>query len=200
MQKSRVRQTQKAATRAAILDGSKRLFVERGYFGTSIEDIVIESGVGTRGALYHHFSSKKDLFEAVFSEVGSEFMAVSDALIDDRGDPLDRLRDGILGFLAAAAENAAIRQIILIDGPAVFGAERWRSLQTRRGFDSMSAGVERAIDQGSIARQPVPALAQLLIALLDEAAVIIATSADPVAARDEVSTALKSLINGLRIR
>src|SRR5919197_3114802 len=115
MYKSRARQDQAAATRAAILDGSRKLFVERGYFGTSIEDIVAESGVGTRGALYHHFESKKDLFEEVFCEVVSEFMAVSDALIDDRGDHLDRLRHGLLGFLAGAADVAAVQRIILID-------------------------------------------------------------------------------------
>ena len=199
MSRSRAREDQAASTRAAILDGSRRLFVERGYFDTSIEDIVTESDVGTRGALYHHFASKKDLFEEVFCEVVSEFMAISDALIDDRGDPLDRLRHGLLSFLAGAADVVAVRRIILVDGPAVIGADRWRSLQTRRGVDSIADGLTRAIDEGLIADQPVPALAQLLLALVDEAAMIVAKSDDPVAARDQVSVPLNSLVNGLRI-
>jgi AcrR family transcriptional regulator len=200
MYKSRAREDRAAATRAAILDTARNLFVERGYHGTSIEDIVTGSGVGTRGALYHHFESKQALFEEVFCEVVSEFMVMSDALIDDRGDSLDRLRHGLLSFVAGAANIAAVQQIILIDGPAVFGADRWRMMQTRRGLDAIAEGLERAIAEGAIEPQSVPALAQLLLALVDEAAIIVAKSDDPAAARAEVSAALNTLVAGLRIR
>ncbi|MDG4668172.1 TetR family transcriptional regulator [Mycobacterium sp. 236(2023)] len=200
MSRSRVRENQAATTRAAILDGSRRLFVDRGYFNTSIEDIVAESGVGTRGALYHHFSSKTDLFEEVYCEVVAEFMAMSDALIDDRGDHLDRLRHGLLGFLAGAANVAAVQRIILIDGPAVLGADRWRALQSRRGVDAISDQLALAISDGAVAAQDVDVLAQLLLAVIDEAAMLIAKSDDPVAARENVSAVVNSLISGLRVR
>ncbi|MFI5507618.1 TetR/AcrR family transcriptional regulator [Mycobacterium sp. NPDC051804] len=200
MYKSRAREDQAAATRSAIVDSARSLFVERGYHGTSIEDIVSRSGVGTRGALYHHFESKQGLFEEVYCEVVTEFMAMSDALIDDRGDSLDRLRHGLLSFLAGAADIGAVQRIILVDGPAVFGADRWRVMQSRRGLDSISDGLERAIAEGAMAPQPVPALAQLLLALVDEAAIIVAKSDDPAKARVEVSAALNNLIAGLRIR
>src|SRR5690242_9122087 len=96
------RAEQAAATRRALLDAARELFVQRGYFATGTEDIVAAADVGTRGALYHHFADKQALFVAVLHEVEGDLGA---ALADrvSGTDPLDRLGSSLAAFLDVAA-------------------------------------------------------------------------------------------------
>ena len=55
-------------TRSKILDISAELFAERGFSGVSMRDIARSAGI-TQAAIYHHFSSKKELAFAVINEV-----------------------------------------------------------------------------------------------------------------------------------
>jgi AcrR family transcriptional regulator len=184
------------ATRNALVAAARRLFVERGYHATGTEDIVALAGVGTRGALYHHFAEKKALFVAVFNAVAEDLVAAAGTTIED-GPPLAMLRAGLLGFLDASL-TPEVQRIMLIDGPAVLGWQEWRTIEEHYGLGGVRAMLELAVADGSLPAQPVDVLAHLLLATSDEAALYIANADDPAAARDDAVIALDRLINGLQ--
>lgn len=183
------------ATRAALVGAARRLFVEQGYFATSTEDIVAEAGVGTRGALYHHFTDKRALFLAVFEAVEEDLLAAAGSAPASRS-ALDQLRSGLLGFLDASL-TPEVQRIVLIDGPAVLGWQDWRGIEERYGLGAIQALLGLAVAEGSMPAQPLDAMAHLLLASVDEAALFIANSPEPRRARDQAVVVMDRLISGL---
>ncbi|HEY7949988.1 MAG TPA: TetR family transcriptional regulator [Solirubrobacterales bacterium] len=185
------------ATRAALIEAARGLFAERGYAGVGTEEIVRVAGV-TRGALYHHFDGKLELFAAVYERIEAELaeqIAVG-ALAANADSPLEAMRAGAEMFLAACTEPEAQR-IVLLDGPSVLGWDRWRAIAAEHGLGLIEASLQAAIDAGAIKPQPVRALAHVLMGALDEAAMLVARADDPEAARAEVKAALDLLLDGL---
>src|ERR1700739_3860573 len=195
------RAAQAEATRAALVDAARRLFVEKGYHRTGTEEVVAEAGVGTRGALYHHFADKQALFEAVFISVEEELVIeAAKNLADPAHGALNQLRQGLIGFLDASL-TPQVQRILLIDGPAVLGWVRWRELESLYGLGAIRAMLERAVEDGDLAAgQPVEALAHILLAAADETALMIANAPDQGAARDQGVQALNVLLDGLRAK
>jgi AcrR family transcriptional regulator len=183
-------------TRAALIAGARRLFVEKGYFATSTEEIVGAAGVGTRGALYHHFPDKKAVFLAVFEQVENDLLAAAGTGAGDAVDPLGRLRSGLLGFLDASL-TPEVQRVLLIDGPAVLGWQQWRALEERYGLGAIHRLLGLAVQSGQLSEQPLDALAHVLLAAVDEAALFIANASDPAAARDQAVAAIDRLLAGL---
>jgi AcrR family transcriptional regulator len=184
------------ATRAALLEVGRELFAERGYAGVGTEEIVARAGV-TRGALYHHFADKRALFRAVHEELEQALVAGIGEQIAGIEDPWKLMLAGVRAFLDACTDPA-IMQISLIDAPAVLGWAQWREIDERYGLGLVSFGLQNAIDGGVLARQPVRPLAHLLMGAMAEAAMLIAASQDPQAARAEVEPPLIALLDGLR--
>ena len=183
------------STRNALMTAARRLFVERGYHDTSTEEIVALAGVGTRGALYHHFADKKALFTAVLEAVEEDLVVAAGASVTE-APPLEMLRDGLLGFLDASL-TPEVQRILLIDGPAVLGWQEWRAIEERYGLGGIQGMLELAVAEGSLPPQPTAVLAHLLLASADEAALFIANADDPEAARDQAVAALDHLLGGL---
>lgn len=193
------RAAQAEATRAALVDAAKRLFVDKGYHHTGTEEVVAEADVGTRGALYHHFADKQALFEAVFVAV-EEGLVIEAAknLADPADGAFNQLRQGLIGFLDASL-TPEVQRILLIDGPAVLGWSRWRELESVYGLGAIRAMLERAIEEGDLASgQPIAALAHMLLAAAEEAAMFIANAPNQRDARNESVQALNALLDGLR--
>lgn len=184
------------ATRNALVAAARQLFVERGYHDTSTEEIVALARVGTRGALYHHFTDKRALFVAVFEAVEEDLVAAAGAQLVE-GPPLDVLRNGLLGFLDASL-TPEVQRILLIEGPAVLGWQEWRAIEARYGLGGIQAMLELAVADGSLPEQPLEVLAHLLLATADEAALFIANAEDPPVARDQAVAAMDRLLTGLR--
>jgi AcrR family transcriptional regulator len=184
------------ATRTALIAAARKLFVANGYFATGTEEIVAEAAVGTRGALYHHFADKEDLFRAVFEEVQTDLAAAT--VVNERDDPLDMLTAALQQFLDASAENPDVQQVLLIDGPAVLGWEQWRDLEAQYGLGAITAMLDNAVTQRVVAKQPTAPLAHMLLAAIDEAALYIANAEDRRQARNQARRALNQLLNGLR--
>jgi AcrR family transcriptional regulator len=195
------RAAQAEATRAALVATARRLFVEKGYHRTGTEEVVAKAGVGTRGALYHHFADKQALFEAAFLAVEEDLVIEAAKNLADPADgALNQLRQGLIGFLDASL-TPHVQRILLIDGPAVLGWVKWRELESRYGLGAIRAMLERAIDEGDLAvNQPTDALAHLLLAAADEAALFIANAPDQLVARDQGVRALNALLDGLRVK
>ena len=149
-------------TRAALVRVARSLFAERGYAGTSTEEVVQHAGV-TRGALYHHFRDKNDLFEAVFVEIQDEARARIRGAAESREAPWERFRAGFDEYLNHSMDPT-IQRIALIDAPAVLGWERWRELDYT--LDLLQNALRGLQEQGAIGPQhPTDELAHLLRAV-----------------------------------
>ena len=184
-----------AATRRALLDAARALFAERGFASTPREEIVERAGV-TRGALHHHFGRKEALFRAVFEdlegEIGNRVMAAAVA----GADPMTQLRLGCQAFLDAALDPA-VQRIVLLDAPAVLGWQGWREVEAQHGLGMVTEAIRAVIDAGQIDEQPVEPLAHIVLAAINEAALLVAGSDDPVATRVTVGETVDRLLSRL---
>jgi AcrR family transcriptional regulator len=189
-----------AATRANLLAAARGLFAVRGYAAVGTEEIVRAAGV-TRGALYHQFRDKEQLFEAVFEQVEAQTAqhVAERALGAVATEPLAALRAGARAFLAVCADPE-VERIVLLDAPAVLGWERWREIGLRHGLGLVAGTLQAGMDAGAIAPQPVTPLAHVVIGALDEGALYVARAADRETARAEVEAIIDRLVDGLAPR
>lgn len=185
------------ATRAALVAAARPLFAQRGYAGVGTEEIARSAGV-TRGALYHHFDGKRELFEAVYERIEIELAEriASGALQANATSPLAAMKAGAEMFLLASTEPET-QQIVLLDGPSVLGWDRWREIATEHGLGLIEATLAAAVEAGEIDPQPVRPLAHVLMGALDEAAMLVARADDAERMRAEVGQTLAALLDGL---
>jgi AcrR family transcriptional regulator len=188
----------RAATTEAILKAGRRLFGEQGFAATTMDDIAKAARVA-KGAVYHHFATKETVFEAVFDQVSRDLVLEIDRAARTERDVLAAMVTGTQHYFAACAKGDT-RQIILRDGPAVLGWERWREIDARHFGGKIPRALATAMDAGLIARQPVEPLARLLLGAVTEAAVACAGRSDVLKAGGEYSRAFKSLLEALRLR
>ena len=186
-----------AATRASLLKIARRFFAERGYAETATEEIVRRARV-TRGALYHHFKDKQDLFRAVLHEEQTRVAAKCAQAAAKETDPWRALMAANEAFLEACLDPA-VQQIVLIDAPAVLGTEGFRQSDESYYLAGLKAAIEAAIAAGIIEAQPVESLAHMIMGSMNEAARLIAHATDKERARREVSESANRMWNGLRI-
>ena len=161
-----------------------------------VEAFVATAGV-TRGALYHHFKDKQDLFRSVFLALEERIMASIAERAAAAPDPYDALGIGAHAFLDACLQPE-VQRIVLVDAPAVLGWEEWREIDARYGLGMVRMSLQAAMDAGRIARQPVETLSHLLLGALNEAALYIARAQDRGAARREVGEVIDRMLVGLR--
>ena len=187
------RRAQGQLTRRQLIDAGRSLFATRGFFNTSIGDLVAASGVGTRGAFYHHFADKTELFRAVFEEIESDLTLRSIAQPPSGDDAWERLSAGLHGFLKGALEPE-VRQVILLDGPVVLGWKTLREIQALNSIALINEMVREAIDRGVIDDQPVVELTHMLVAALEEASLMVAHAAKPARARERAARILDRML------
>jgi len=180
-------------TRRDLLDAGRALFVAHGYFNTSIGDLVSRSGVGTRGAFYHHFKDKAELFRAVFEEVERDLTLRSLTSPPKGADPWERLSRGLHSFLEAAVEPE-VQRVMLLDGPVVLGWQAVRVIQEQNSIAMIQSKVGEAISQGIIEDQPISELTHMLVAAVEEGALLIAHAPDPAQARRRAARILDRLL------
>jgi AcrR family transcriptional regulator len=188
------KQLQSDSTRRKLITVARRLFATRGYAGTSIADITARAKV-TRGALYHHFGDKEELFRAVFEQVEEELVVRAAAAASDSG-PGKRLEAAVGAFLDACLDRD-VQQVVLLDGMSVLGWEVANQIDEAYALGSMQALLELAMTEGQIAKQPVEPLAQVLLGALNQAALVIARADDVRAARAEMGRTVGRLLRGL---
>lgn len=187
------------ATRAALVRAARELFTEHGYGGVGTEEIVRRAKL-TRGALYHHFTDKKDLFRAVHEQIEAEVMAAiaEQMAAGTAADPFELLIVGTRAYLDVCTDPA-ITRVTLVDAPSVLGWEEWREIDMRHGLGIVIAGLQGGMDAGVLRPQPVRALAHLMLGAMGEAGMVIANAPDPDAARAEIEPALLGVLEGLRV-
>jgi AcrR family transcriptional regulator len=195
-------------TRAKLIASARRLFAERGFVAVGIEEIVRGANL-TRGALYHHFRDKEDLFLAVYEQVESDLTTQIAQMVDGAPDadgvlapgiaesPWEALELGAARFLAACGEPE-VQRIALLDAPAVLGWETWREVGSRYGLGLIEGVLAAAIETGELEEQPVGMLAHMLMGAIDELALLVARADDQASAYTEATASFGRVLAGLR--
>ncbi len=183
------------AARTRLLEAARELFACDGYQHVSIQDVLDHAGL-SRGALYHHFKSKKDLFEAVLEATETEIAAALLAAGRGAGSSRDALRSGCVAWLDVASDPA-VRQIALIDAPTAVGWERWREIDARHGFGMLRSALAHYADGEALASDLLDSYAHILLAALLELGLLVAHAEDPATARDRAVSAVDQLLDGL---
>jgi AcrR family transcriptional regulator len=198
MADSRRTQAERSAeTSEALIAAARTLFAVHGYADVSLETIVRTAGV-TRGALYHHFADKTELFAAVFEQVDGEVAArMGDAIAAaEQTDPIEIMQLGARFWLDACADPE-IQRIVLVDAPAVLGWTRWTEIGNRYNIGRVRDLLAHAIEIGRIPSQPVEATALTVLGAMREATLYIARAQDRDQARQDAGAVMNRIISSL---
>jgi len=198
MNAARRTQAERAAeTRDALIAAARPLFAAQGFAEAALETIVRAAGV-TRGALYHHFADKTELFAAVFEQVEAEVAAQMGEAIAASGqtDPVEVMRLGA-GFWLDACSDPEVQRIVLVDAPAVLGWTRWTEIGNRYNVGLVRALLTDAVETGRIPSQPIEATALTILGAMREATLYVALAEDHDQARQEAGIVMNRLIHAL---
>ncbi len=185
------------ATRGRLIATARRLFAENGFAATSTEEILNQAKV-SRGALYHHFSSKTDLFRATFETVEDELTAklLETATAGGETDPIRILELGFKAFLDQC-DNPEVQRIVMLDAPTVLGWDTWHELDERYAFGTIKGVLAVAADAGRIDAATVDALTHLLVGAVMQAGMVVARADDPAAAKQVLGDSFALLVSTL---
>ena len=188
-----LRAEQVAQTRAALVAAGRRLFGQQGFAATSVDDLAREARV-TTGALYHHFPTKTKLFEAVFEQAHTELMSASAQAAMGAPDEVELLARGFGAFLDGVLEPE-IRQIVIVDAPAVLGLARFTELDEQFAFAEIMYALDSAISAGRLEVEDPETLTRLLLGALTRGAMLVGSSPDPAPTREAVARTMRKLIS-----
>ncbi|MGY2075355.1 MULTISPECIES: TetR family transcriptional regulator [unclassified Blastococcus] len=184
------------ATAARVLEAATELFARDGYARVALEAVAAAAGV-TRGAVYHHYAGKAELFRAVVSGVQLRVADAVAAAAEAETDPWRGLEAGCRAFLAASSAPG-MRRIVLVDAPAVLGWQEWRTADAAGSGRLLAEALTQLHDAGRLGDRPVGATAALLSGAMNEAALWIAAEPDTAAAIEEAWAPLCDMLRALR--
>lgn len=190
------RQEYSASTRKALIEVATDLFTERGYAGTSLDEIVAGARV-TKGALYHHFSGKQALFESVFERVEEAASATINRAVRDAGDPWEKAVAGLRSFLSVVQQDA-YRRIVIQEGPAVLGYERYREQEERSTFGIVQEIVASVLATYDLEHTMVETFSRVFFGAMSAAGAAVSSAEDTKRASAEVEAAIVFILAGLR--
>jgi len=188
-----------ASTKRALVDVAEELFTDHGYAATSLDAIVAGARV-TKGALYHHFSGKQALFEAVFERVEGDAARRIQKELRGQRDPWSKALGGLRAFLAVVQEPR-YRRIVIQEGPAVLGYERFREQEERSTFANVLDIVRSVLEAGDweLEEEMLQTFARIFFGAMSSAGESVSTSDDPEAAADRVEAAIAFLLSGVQL-
>ncbi|MFJ9388317.1 TetR/AcrR family transcriptional regulator [Nocardioides sp. NPDC101246] len=192
------RQQFSASTKKTLVEVAERLFTEHGYASTSLDAIVAGAEV-TKGALYHHFSGKQALYEVVFEKVEAATAQSIDAAMRESKDPWEQARAGLRTFLEAV-QQPTYRRIVVQEGPAVLGYQRYREQEERSTFtvvEDIVAAVLRAGDR-NVDDEMVATFARLFFGAMSAAGESVTEASDPEDAAERIELAVTYLLTGVQ--
>ncbi len=170
-------------------------FARKGFAATSLDDVVSACGL-TKGAFYHHFSSKTELFAAVYEAEQRDLAERVAAAAAAETDPWQGVLRAIGAYLDAESDSRAQR-ITMMDAPSVIGWEVMRDVQAGYGLALVKSSIAQLRDAGLIGEHNEDVLAHLLLSALVESALMVTQAEDPAAARQKVEHELRALFRGL---
>src|SRR4051812_44590403 len=187
-----------ASTRRALVDVAQELFTEHGYAATSLDAIVAGADV-TKGALYHHYSGKQALFEAVFEQVESAGAAAVREELHRHQDPWDKAIYGLRAFLDVVRRPSYSR-IVVQDGPSVLGYERFREQEERSTFGNVVEIVRAVLAAGDwpVDERMEHTFARIFFGAMSSAGTSVSTSEDADTEAERGELAIGFILSGLR--
>lgn len=184
-----------ARTRAALLDAAQEIFLRDGYAAAATEEIVVQAGV-TRGALYHHFANKRELFRGVIERI--QIMAESTLGVQESAaSQWEGLTRAVLASLDTVYDTAT-RRLLLIEAPAVLGWTEVRETHRNTTIRRIEGALAAIARENGEPQRPSPVLAHLLLAAIEEAMLYLAHSDEPVRDRPDVEAQLMRLLDVAR--
>src|SRR3954467_7533666 len=190
------RQEYSASTRRALVEVATELFTRRGYARTSLDEIVAGARV-TKGALYHHFTGKQALFESVFENVEERAARDIHRAVRGHQDPWEKAMGGLRAFLEVLQEPG-YRRIVIADGPAVLGYERYREQEERTTFGIVQEIVSSVLSAYDLEPSMVETFSRVFFGAMSAAGGAVSSADDPRAASAEVEAAIGYILAGLR--
>lgn len=193
------RQQYSASTKRALVDVAEQLFTDNGYAATSLDTIVAGAQV-TKGALYHHFSGKQALFEAVFERVEADASRAIQKALKGHRDPWEKAIAGLRAFLGVVQE-ARYRRIVIQEGPSVLGYERYREQEERSTFANVLEIVRSVLSAGDweLDEDLQQTFARIFFGAMSSAGESVSSAPDPIAAAANVETAIGFILTGFRV-
>ena len=188
------------ATRVALIDAATDLFVERGFSGTALADVAASAQV-TRGAVYHHFTDKRALFEAVLERFELQAVARVRERASTGTDPWDAAMRGLAAFLDQCCDPVYGR-LVWQEGPIALGWQRWRECEMEYGYGLTEQFVSTLMEYGVLAPAPLPTATRLVFAMIGETGLALAEVADvgaKQALRAEYEAVIRRILEGLRV-
>ena len=183
------------ATTTALVDAARELFAQDGYAATSLDAVAAKARV-TKGAVYHHFEGKQQLFEAVFAREVERLAALMPGVYASKRDPWDAFEACCRAFLEECLEPG-LQRIMLLDALAAMGWEGVRRMEAPM-LEMMEVAIGRAVEAGRIAPRPVGPLAVFLYGALCETSMSVARADNQKAAHRKAITELGHVLSGLR--
>jgi AcrR family transcriptional regulator len=181
------------ATRAAILAAARRRFARDGFSGAEIGRIAKDARV-TTGAIYHHFTGKKDLFQAVAEDLEQDILAASAKA--EGADPLRRLRAGFELLIDVCAASD-IQRIVFVEAPQVIGPEEWRKIELGYAYGVLRGTLEVLQERRAIKPYPPELVARLLLSLLRETSAELARAKRAPEVRKKISALVTDAFSAL---
>jgi AcrR family transcriptional regulator len=192
------RQQYSASTKKALVKAAETLFTSGGYAATSLDAIVADAKV-TKGALYHHFGGKQDLFESVFDKVEDRAAKRIRKALKSEKDPWQKATAGLRAFLETVQEPE-YRRVVMQDGPAVLGVSRFREHEERKTY-SLVGEIVSSVSEGSgwqLDDDMLDTFTQIFFGAMSAAGEVVSTATDPEAASARVEAAIGVVLAGLR--
>lgn len=192
------RQQYSASTKRALVDQAARLFTTQGYAATSLDAIVASARV-TKGALYHHFSGKQAVFEAVFEKIEADATTRVRKALKESRDPWEKALIGLRAFLEIV-QDAGYQRVVIQEGPAVLGYERFREQEERSSFGLVQEMVKAVLEESTydVSADMLETFSRIFFGALSAAGESVSTASNPKAAVAQVETAIAFILAGLR--
>jgi AcrR family transcriptional regulator len=185
------------ATKAALLEAATRRFATLGFAGTSLEDVAADIRA-TRGAVYHHFPSKRALFEAVFEQLETESAKLTRAAAARGEHPWERALLALDVFLERCADPVHSR-VVWLEAPIALGWTQWDEREQEFAFALIRGHLEELMEAGAVERLPLDTTVRVAFHMLGAAgqALSRADEDDKVRLQDEYRTVIVRLLSGL---
>jgi AcrR family transcriptional regulator len=192
------RQQYSASTKRALVDVALRLFTEQGYAATSLDQVVAGARV-TKGALYHHFSGKQAVFEAVFEKIETDASARIRKALKGSRDPWEKALIGLRAFLEIV-QDASYQRVVIQEGPAILGYERFREQEERSSYGLVQDMVRDVLSDSpyDLSDEMLETFSRIFFGAMSAAGESVSSSANPKVAVAQVETAIAFILAGLR--
>jgi AcrR family transcriptional regulator len=192
------RQQYSASTKRALVDVAARHFTEQGYAATSLDQIVAGARV-TKGALYHHFSGKQAVFEAVFEKIETDAAARIRKALKGSRDPWEKALIGLRAFLEIV-QDPSYQRVVIQEGPAILGYERFREQEERSSYGLVQDMVRDVLEDSTydLSDDMLETFSRIFFGAMSAAGESVSSSPNPKVAVAQVETAIAFILAGLR--